>query len=193
MLAKRFVGSNIEISPTQIAQQIKIPNQDFSKTNIAFKLSATRRVINMKWFNDVGYMNQWVSSSRFYDLSHLTGPQCSRRTQTVNRDEEENPRGGPTDAKYLDNEVISFTYPALSSLIRQSLCSFSLPGIGTMGYGAFPWKYDGNPTQDGVTMAGGVFYGGSVKDFKGRYLTHEVGHWVGLYHTFEVRNDLSHR
>ncbi|KAH6904669.1 pregnancy-associated plasma protein-A-domain-containing protein [Coprinopsis sp. MPI-PUGE-AT-0042] len=40
--------------------------------------------------------------------------------------------------------------------------------------------------DDGVTMATQVFFGGAHSSFNdGRYLTHEVGHWVGLYHTFE--------
>ncbi|EAU87110.2 metalloprotease [Coprinopsis cinerea okayama7 len=63
----------------------------------------------------------------------------------------------------------------------------------TSGYASFPWLYSdigspvlGGPHRDGVTMDHKVFYGGAFEGVNdGRYLTHEVGHWVGLYHTFE--------
>ncbi|GAX16430.1 hypothetical protein FisN_19Lu007 [Fistulifera solaris] len=54
------------------------------------------------------------------------------------------------------------------------------------GYSTFPSTYWRKPKLDGVVMRVGVCVGGSITEYsKGAMLAHEVGHWLGLYHTFE--------
>jgi len=55
---------------------------------------------------------------------------------------------------------------------------------GILGYATFPWGNNGE--SDGVVCASGTVPGGNSAPYnEGDTLTHEIGHWLGLYHTFQ--------
>ncbi|TFK26736.1 hypothetical protein FA15DRAFT_702491 [Coprinopsis marcescibilis] len=53
------------------------------------------------------------------------------------------------------------------------------------GYATFPWSYATNSVNDGVVMKWDVIPGGNSVIRSGKTITHEAGHWVGLWHTFQ--------
>ncbi|MFI6577259.1 zinc metalloprotease [Nocardiopsis sp. NPDC050513] len=57
---------------------------------------------------------------------------------------------------------------------------------GLLGYSTFPQNQKQAPEQDGVVVAYDTLPGGDRNRFnEGHTATHEIGHWLGLFHTFQ--------
>lgn len=79
---------------------------------------------------------------------------------------------------------------AKSALSKETDCSLNfyvanLRGTGTNGYAQQPWEYRHFPMLDGVVVHYDYLPCGPEPYHRGGLGVHEVGHWLGLHHTFE--------
>ena len=80
----------------------------------------------------------------------------------------------------------STTYRAATRQGGKNALNIWLVDFNYLGIATFPWDYAGNPKIDGIRVQYSSLPGGSATNYNlGETATHEAGHWLGLYHTFQ--------
>ena len=159
------------ISKAQIEDQLRVVNEDFQRQNA--DASQTRDVFKSRAAN----FNVEFKLARIApDGSYTEG--ITRTYDPINMIE---------DYEDRDNEAksVALAWDRNRYLNIWVVKEIKSSGTGTiLGYAQFPGQ---QASTDGIVMihdrVGTI--GTAVSSGKGRTLTHEIGHWLGLYHPFQ--------
>ena len=147
------------VSSAAIAAQLKVLNDDFRK-------------LNAGGLTDVEV--QFVMAKRTPSGAATTG--IERRFSTAAFSP-----GGTEAIKYTNLGGMN-AWDA-TKYLNIWVCNL---GAGVLGYATFPTSLATQPQVDGVVILYSTLPGGAAAPYNmGRTLTHEVGHWLNLYHTFQ--------
>lgn len=157
------------ISKEQVLDQVRVLNQDFNflnpnrtKIRSQFTAVAADCQIEFKLASVDPNGNCTDGINRVYSPLGVEVDQLNAKVKSIARWDY---------TKYLNIWVVT---------------SIQSSGSGTiLGYAVFPWMT--NASVDGIVMrhdrVGTI--GTAVPGDSGRTLTHELGHWLGLFHTFQ--------
>ena len=173
------IGANTNISIAQIEDQLRILNEDFSKTNPEFPNPPRNTFINYAGNPEIKFCLASIdpNGSQTTGITRTSTSKTSWDADYESNDMKQASLGGIDNwdpLRYLNIWVCNLTN---SSGGGQTLGYAYLPGL--QGNSSQSWK-------DGLVVDF-MFFGttGSVSSSSdGRTTTHEIGHYLGLNHTF---------
>jgi hypothetical protein len=94
-----------------------------------------------------------------------------------------------TNSTWFNNLDNPSTEAAMKSATREGdagVLNIWSTNTSYLGFATFPSWYAADPELDGVVIQYGSVPGGNIANFNlGKTASHETGHWLGLYHTFQ--------
>lgn len=160
--------SSENISQYQIMDQIRILNEDFRRMENTPGFSADAASADLKIEFRLAQ----------YDPNGNKHDGINRINSTLTSDARDNVKG----LSYWDSNKYLNVW-----VVKSINAGFSAGQGIVLGYAQFPWDRSAKPLTDGVVVRAdqiGAVGSGQISQ-GGRTLTHEVGHWLGLYHTFQ--------
>lgn len=208
----RFAGRGAEPSPRGCAvpefsdEELDAVELLTSKVRRARRLTAAQVAAGAQYLGTIKVVFHVIYYTQGgQDIGKLTAQQVQNQIDWLS-DAYENLDFELHSVTYTNNQSWYFMTPGSSAetacktaLVVDSsryLNIYSVDGVsnGLLGWATFPWDQAAQPNLDGVVIAQSTIPGNPPPYGEGDTAVHEVGHWCGLYHTFQgrcsPRNDL---
>ena len=145
------------------------------------------------------YVHVMIGRGNVGDVSNTRiGRQITVLNQTYSGSDVNSSAGGDTGARftlagidrYYDdawhNDRKSTSYRAATRQGGANALNIWLVDFKYLGIATFPWDYPAQASIDGIRVNYRSLPGGNIANYNlGETATHEAGHWLGLYHTFQ--------
>ncbi|CAA7263730.1 unnamed protein product [Cyclocybe aegerita] len=166
-----------------------VRNSAFAKAapiNVYFHVVHKDRTVNGGFIPDTAIANQIQVLNDDYAS---TGFSFALRNVSRIQNAEWFNRLGPFDTDYMEFEMKRRYRQGGAADLNVYTVGFETGASeGLLGYAFYPFEYAKDPQRDGVIVHHASVPGGSLAAYNlGRTLTHEAGHWMGLYHTWQGR------
>ncbi len=167
------VGTGTNISDAQIQSQIDVLNEDFQRLNADIVNTRT------EWLG--------VANNPQFMFKFACAAPDGSLTNGITRIA--SPTASTTYSSFSDNIKSVATGGQNPWPTNRYLNVWVAPALNALGYAQFPFQYSSSPNTDGVVVVFNAFGRGfsnlDPSYNQGRTLTHEIGHWLDLFHTFE--------
>ncbi|MFN4993030.1 MAG: M43 family zinc metalloprotease [Bacteroidota bacterium] len=156
------------ISQAQIMNQIRILNEDFRR----------------KPGTNGGKSTNSVAADMEFEFRLAQYDPNGNKHDGINRifsNQTDNANNAVKALSYWNSEKY------LNVWVVNTIASISGTSGIVLGYAQFPFQRNSQPTTDGIVVRADQIgmLGTADKSQAGRTLTHEIGHWMGLFHTFQ--------
>ena len=145
------------------------------------------------------YVHVMIGRGNVGDVSNTRiGQQITVLNQTYSGNDANNSAGGDTGVRFTlarierhyndawHHDRKSTTYRAATREGGANALNIWLVDFKYLGIATFPWDYASQPAIDGIRVNYRSLPGGNIANYNlGETATHEAGHWLGLYHTFQ--------
>lgn len=159
------------ISQAQMMDQIRILNEDFRK----------------KAGTNGGKSTEVNATDMEIEFRLAQNDPSGKRHDGINRIESSYTNGDALGNRDLPKSLVQWDPKKyLNIWVVKSIYSGGSTGT-ILGFAQFPYSLSSQSSTDGIVIRAdyvGLIQTGNVSN-GGRTLTHEIGHWIGLYHTFQ--------
>ncbi len=149
------VSGSVAMAPVTVPVHVHVMRSASGAGDVTNRQITRQIAVLNSSFSETAYSFELASTKR-YDNSIWHKDRQSAKYRTLTR------RGG---AQALNMWLVDFKF---------------------LGIATFPWDYAQKGEIDGIRVHFDSLPGGSITNFNlGETATHEAGHWLGLFHTFQ--------